>query len=727
MKDYGLIAYFWQLISILKEKTHIQQHMISSEKFALFKKIAGSITLFILLFSSTLKAQTTDNPIDKQFEEIRKKLRVTIDAHLLKTSIEQPAPNLDPLNPIYASIATGSSETILRNKLYKAEKRYEGKDKGFRLVGSYADNFNANSSDEIGYVYKRVVQTGVEWNFLNNGLVGNKINLKEFKVNSQIDNLMSQKVDRTKNAMELTNNISSIFMRYKIQKLNDLLALLNQQIEISKKIYYLKYITWEDVTELLTKKAEVEVSLKNFSTQVRSTDFDTINPANLPIFDVNLDKLIAVYKSNQKNDTITELRAKAAAYANKTIKEISFKTSLRYNYYDSRVTIADRNFMSFGAALSIPFPLQSHVNKQLSQVQREEFAYEGKAIINNEINQLFADYNEYKSDLKQYLKVYQSRALLQNKIRIEANKEALDDPSYSPIRIVAMIADLLASEIELIDKEQATYCSLVTLYKHLPGGKVTDFIEPVNLDEFVPKRSTDRRIYIWYPTFKENDNNFIYQYIKNNEIKGVMLALGENLELKAKGEEFVKMLRADNIAVQIIFTSKDLLDPSNTNALVNALSSASKITGIKGVHLDIDISNFPDYLTNRQKYIEYYINMVKIAQVYLRDKNLRFTVSLPLTYDPGKLDSVFNMVDKVYLFANDNKEETFIKGKIQSKFAKQKDKIVVVLRTANFYDRFSFEDYLERLSKSIKVNNFAINDLKGLLLLEERVFNKLDK
>lgn len=700
---------------------------MNSEKFALYKKFSSSFCLFFLLIIPRLFAQTPDSPIDKQFEEIRKKLRVTIDAHLLKTSIEQQAPNLEPLNPLYSSISTSPSETILRDKLFNAEKRYASKDKGFRIVGSYADNFNANASDEIGYVYKRVVQTGLEWNILNNGWMGNKINVKEFKVNAQIDNILNQKKDRSKNALELTNSIASIFMRYKIQKLTDLLALLNQQIEISKKIYYLKYITWEDVTELLTKKAEVEVSLKNFNSQVRATDFDSINAATLPIFDINLDKLIAVYKSNQKNDTISALRAKAAVYANKPIKEISFKTSLRYNYYDSRVTISDRNFMSFGAGIAIPFPLQSHVNRQLTQMQKEDFAHEGKAIISNELNQLFADYNEYKSDLKQYLKVYQSRALLQNKIRIESNKEALDDPSYSPIRIVAMIADLLASEIDLIDKEQATYCSLVTIYQHLPGGKVTDFIEPVNLDEFVPKRSTDRRIYIWYPTFKENDNNFIYQYIKNNEIKGVMLALGENLELKTKGEEFVKMLRADNIAVQIIFTSKDLLDPNSTSTLVNSLAAASKIAGIKGVHLDVDISNFPDYLTNKQKYTEYYINMVKIAQVYLKDKNLRLTVSLPLTYDTGKMDSVFSLVDKVYLFANDNKEETFIKGKIQSKFAKQKDKIVVVLRTANFYDRFTFEDYLERLSKSIKVNNFAINDLKGLLLLEERVFNKLDK
>jgi hypothetical protein len=700
--------------------------MKTSEKLAQYKSISCIKFLLLLLFFTPASAQTTDNPIDRQFVEIQKKLRTTIDAHLAKTSLEFPLPNLEILNPLY-SINPSPSKTDLIAKLYAAEKRKIAKDKGLRIVGSYADNFNANSSDEIGYVYKRVVQTGLEWNMLNNGLAEGKLDLKEFKVNAQIDKLLLQKQVRSSSSVELTNNLAIVFTRFKIQKLNDLLLLLNQQIEISKKIYYLKYITWEDVTELLTKRAEVEISLKNFKSQIRPTPFDTINPANLPIVDVNLDKLITIYKSNQKNDSIAELKSKAAYYINKTSRDIAFKTSLRYNYYDSRLTIADRNFMSFGASLSIPFPLQSHVNKQLYKIQKEEYSYESKEKINSELNLLFADYNEYKSRLKQYLKVYQSRALLQNKIRIEANKEALDDPSYSPIRIVAMIADLLSSEIELIDKELATYVSLVDIYKHLPSGQVSSFIEPVNLDEFVPKRSTDRRLYIWYPTFKEIDNNFIYQYIKNNEIKGVMLSLGENLELKAKGEEFIKMLRSDNIAVQLVFTNKEMLDPKNPNNIINALASASKINGLRGVHLDVDITNFPDYVSNRQKYAELYINMVKIAQIYLNDKKMRLTVSLPLTYDSGKLDSVFNLVDKVYLYANDNKEETFIKGKIQSKFAKQKDKIVVVLRTSNFYDRFSFEDYIERLSKSIKVNNFAINDLKGLLLLEERVFNKLDK
>lgn|GEM_PF-5447885 len=673
-----------------------------------------------------VQAQIADSPIDKQFEEIKKKLRVTIDAHLLKTSAEQAPANVNLLNPLY-SITGSDAASDMHNRMYQAERRFEAKDKGFRIVGSYADNFNANSSDEIGYVYKRVVQTGLEWNILNNGLAGNRINLKEFKTNAKIKNLIYDRQIRSNNSIELVNNITSIFTRYKIQKLNDLLVLLNQQIEISKKIYYLKFISWEEVTELLTRKAEVETSIRNFIPQVRTTPFDTVSVANLPIVDVNLDKLIAVYKANQKNDTLAELRTKAAYYQNKTIKEVAFKTSLKYNYYDSRVLIADRNFMSFGATLSIPFPLQSHVNKQLTQIQREEYAFESKEQINEELNILFNDYNIYKNNLKQYIKVYQTRALLQNKIRIESNKEALDDPSYSPIRIVAMIAELLASEIDLIDKQQATYTSLVTIYKHLPAGNVTDFIEPVNLDDFVPKRSTDRRLYIWYSTFKETDNNFIYQYIKNNEIKGVMLGLGEYLELKVKGEDLIKMLRKDNIPVQIIYSNKELIDPTNSTALVNALAAASKIQGIRGIHLDVDVSNFPDYIANRQKYAEYYINMIKVAQIYLKDKNLRLTVSLPLTYDSGKLDSVFSLVDKVYLYANDNKEETFIKGKIQSKFAKLKDKIVVVLRTSNFYDRFSFEDYIERLSKSIKVNNFAVNDLKGLLILEDRVFNKLDK
>ncbi|HRH64294.1 MAG TPA: hypothetical protein PLI68_13315, partial [Bacteroidia bacterium] len=186
-----------------------------------------------------VQAQIADSPIDKQFEEIKKKLRVTIDAHLLKTSAEQAPANVNLLNPLY-SITGSDAASDMHNRMYQAERRFEAKDKGFRIVGSYADNFNANSSDEIGYVYKRVVQTGLEWNILNNGLAGNRINLKEFKTNAKIKNLIYDRQIRSKNSIELVNNITSIFTRYKIQKLNDLLVLLNQQIEISKKIYYLK-------------------------------------------------------------------------------------------------------------------------------------------------------------------------------------------------------------------------------------------------------------------------------------------------------------------------------------------------------------------------------------------------------------------------------------------------------------------------------------------------------
>ena len=75
--------------------------MRASENFAWYKKVTLFIALLLLTFAGSLRAQTPESAIDKQFDEIQKKLRVTIDAHLLKTSIEQPAPNLEALNPIY--------------------------------------------------------------------------------------------------------------------------------------------------------------------------------------------------------------------------------------------------------------------------------------------------------------------------------------------------------------------------------------------------------------------------------------------------------------------------------------------------------------------------------------------------------------------------------------------------------------------------------------------------
>ena len=720
--------------------TQIFEHKLNTrneKRYMLFEKKTNhylllnwlKVIFLMLLFTphtTPLSAQNNDISIDPQFDEIKKKLRTTIDYHLAKNYIDQSSPNLGLLNHLY-NLNKDVSVIDLNTRLFAAEKRKVGKDKGFRLIGSYTDNFNAGEPDETGYVYKKSIQGGLEWNMLNGGWKDHKLDVHQYKLNSQINTILNDKQLRNNNATELSNNIVTIFNRYKIQKLNDLLMLLNKQVEVTKKIYYLKYISWEEVSELLTKKAQVETMLKNYNSQIIPSTFDTLDPIKLPIVDVDLDKLIAVYKSTQKNDTLSALRSKNAEYQNRTVREIGLKSSLKYNYFDSRLSLPDRKFASLGVSLSIPFPLQNHVNKQLTRIQKEDFTFESTEQKDHELNILYSRYNDYKSKLKQYLEVYQIRSLLQNKIRIEANKEAVDDPSYSPIRIVAMIGDLLSKDLDLIDDEQAAYLSLLQLYNTLPGGSITQFLVPVNLDEFIPKRNADRILYIWYPTFRDNDNAFIYQYLKNNEVKGVMLSIGENLELKAKAEEFIKLLKVDNIGVQLIFTGKELLDPQKPTNLVNALNAASKVAGIKGVHLDIDISNFPDYVASKQRYAEYYINMVRIAQVYLKDKNLKTTVSLPLTYDSGKLDSVFSVADKIYLFANDNKEETFIKGKIQSKFAREKDKIVIVLRTSNFYDRFAFEDYIERLSKSIKINNFAINDLKGLLLLEERIFNKIEK
>ena len=139
------------------------------------------VIFLMLLFTphtTPLSAQTNDISIDPQFDEIKKKLRTTIDYHLAKNYIDQSSPNLGLLNHLY-NLNKDVSVSDLNSRLFAAEKRKVGKDNGFRLIGSYTDNFNAGEPDETGYVYKKSIQGGLEWNMLNGGWKDNKLDVHQ--------------------------------------------------------------------------------------------------------------------------------------------------------------------------------------------------------------------------------------------------------------------------------------------------------------------------------------------------------------------------------------------------------------------------------------------------------------------------------------------------------------------------------------------------------------------
>ena len=138
--------------------TQIFEHKLNTrneKRYMLFEKKPNhylllnwlKVIFLMLLFTphtTPLSAQNNDISIDPQFDEIKKKLRTTIDYHLAKNYIDQSSPNLGLLNHLY-NLNKDESMSDLNARLFAAEKRKVGKDKGFRLIGSYTDNFNAGA------------------------------------------------------------------------------------------------------------------------------------------------------------------------------------------------------------------------------------------------------------------------------------------------------------------------------------------------------------------------------------------------------------------------------------------------------------------------------------------------------------------------------------------------------------------------------------------------------
>jgi len=608
--------------------------------------------------------------------------------------------------------------TYIRSEINRAKK-----DIGLNFGASYLYNFTPGFGLEEDLFYRQRLTFGFEMDILRSGLYGNNLKAKQLENQLRINSIQSDAILKNSSYEDVYNFIIFTYNREKLEKIDERINLLKRQIQVIEMLYTTKEKSWEDLIELKSKISRSENMYKKWQTynnalreniQLTDEEINLINPAKLPILEIIPQKLFVSDNlfSSQKDELI-DLEQKNIELRNKRMNDVTLRPFIRYNLItqDER---ANRNFSSAGVTFRMPIRFAGPTKSMKAEQEIRAYQIENEYSADN--HELINYYYEYAFKLEQVFDFYHTRFKIEERLRREIIRYQFADPSFSPLRAIQYMDEILANEIEIIDLRQMLSLKLLRMNRYTKISSPMEYCKPVSPENLISKYDQKRYIYIWSKFFNNQDNLFLIHYLSINEIKKVFLSIGPNPNEK-KIKDFIRLADKYNIQVNALIGNNKLALEFNETDLLNNLNSYVEL-GFRGIHYDIEPQTFPDWDGTKEFYLNNVSEVLRISRTFLTPLGLELETSIPLHYPEEFLPQIYENVDKVYLMAYERPDIEFIKRKSLEEFSLNKEKTILSLRTKDFPNRLVMEKFIEAITQEMDLNEITIHDLGTLFELD---------
>lgn len=624
------------------------------------------------------------------------------------------------------TISPDTSEVMkARLRKLKYEQAVAQGDIGLDIEAGYLQNFEAGLFNVAGIFYRRRAQVGLEWNLLNNGLFENRRRAATLgRQRQQLEGNAAAALTG-QSLQQLHRRIDDVFTRKRLAILSDYSALLSQQQKVMMTLYHLDYRTWDQVLEITSEKARIDRLLESTRTLSagRNAPGAAVAYRSLPVFDINLQGLRRAVHRQRASERAAGLRAAGADAAYHPLNDISLSASLQYNFYSSapeeQLTgiSGKREFVSMSMNLSIPFPLLSGRKQDLAESQRQLARAQSRAASAADV--LAPRYRRYQQQLSEYEHARAMYSKYNEQVRAQLAKQRLNDPAYSPRTLLGIIHKRYRTMLRLIDHKRSLYEQLAEIYELTYRSSFFSNLEPLEQEGSSTKRAVgkpaatkyNRSIYIWSSSFNRYDNKALADYLQSQSFDTVFLSGGTNPRW-AKIRAFIMQARRRGIAVEWMSGRNVLIGKENDTALRQEIREAER-AGAAGLHLDVEPQTFADWEEREDHYKRQYLDMVQQAAGLLADRDLTFSVSVPVYFD-SIIVQLQKHVDQIQLMAYGTDRLSQIRTRTARERETAGPDVAVVIRPTDFDDITDFRSVLDSLSDEY---NTGIHDLESLLMI----------
>jgi hypothetical protein len=395
------------------------------------------------------------------------------------------------------------------------------------------------------------------------------------------------------------------------------------------------------------------------------------------------------------------------------INDINVGVFSRYNYYDIPTATANRSFFTFGVNVGVPLVFDKKEQANYRQIKTEQIKYDMPEENIQMEKDVLTYFYEYRYKLKQFNSFYYKSLLLKELLRKEQARHEIDPLSFNPLKALRTLDELMSVDIELIDLKQQMYLYLLRMYVAIPTVSVENMMVPLTLDSLEIKNTvkTADEVYVWSKTLTEHSPNFLAEYCTKQKYKKLIVSIGGQSELLKSA---IAVFSKSKLSIDLMIGNNDLIKGNVESYLVNKVTPLLS-SSIAGLHLDVEPHTFPDWDSNKENYLNQYLNMVKIAKIYCIQNKLTLSISIPLHYPKESIEQLFELVDFVYFMCYENVKTDYIVRKTEGYDA---TKTIIALRTEDFGSISDLNNKIDELANLVVVKGFVIHDLGRLIQLD---------
>ncbi len=662
--------------------------------------------LAVILFSiHEVRAQQDD-----MMDDIGDQLHLMVDAYVHEALLEHEfTKDLSGFNAIFTAKYSDSVEYKHLEAERLAEIRIIEKDLGLNFTTNYTRNFDGAVLDEEGAFYNWRTSGGLSWNILRSGVVNNKHRAEQMKLQWEAEKSMQDQKFKELGYRKTYDFIVYTFNAKKVEVVERRLAILDQLLEVANRMFYLKLVQWDHVLEVMSKRAETALFLKNYTTYLDAVQLDSLqrnlNPGSLPVFDLDYDRIKEVGIDTLSRHTALQNKLAALDHQFHWSKDVNLSAQLRYNYYSGSniSSIGNRDFLGGGISFGIPIPLSKGLKKDWKNAKKAQLETSYKTYQNGLQNELLNHFYEYEYALKQYVSFYFKKERVATLIKRGMRKKRLQDPDFSPLQVIDRLEELFSIEIELLDIQQKMYLKALKIFTLTGSDDLEQLIQLQDFARYATNTPGGRNIFCDPEILMNLETKYLVEFLKYNEADEVLVSIDRNPEVYLKYASLLDALRGHDTRVRLTVKPEDI-----TATSLAELEESISFALTSRVHVDFS----EVVLSQEEQYL---------VEAFL-DRNhggYDLSISLNIRESTDFRRRLYPFVSYVNIIPNHSDDLMGLYHVVEDDRWNGFDKLRLVVRPQDFSHRLELDEFIKQLLDHLEISEVGLSDLQSLLDLDK--------
>lgn len=621
--------------------------------------------------------------------------------------------NVDDLQLLFGPKQVDSLQVFHDQAERSAAMKVIRGDHGLKLQSSYANNFTGSLLEDDGTFYQWRTYAGLDWDLMKGGVLARKQKLLQLQREYEAEQAAQNERIKDFSYRKSYDFIIYTFNKQKVEVIENRLNILSGLLSVIEKMYYLRYNHWEDVLDIMSKKSETELFLKNYLTYLRSVQLDSqlVNQevSDLPVFDILFDEIVRQGCDTMTRHFILEKNLEALEHDFHWSKEINLSAQLRYNYYDGGLASSynARDFLTAGLSLTIPIPFNQSARREWKEAKQQKLRTDFESYRNGLNNELLNHYYEYEYAHKQYLNFFYKKEQLAVTINRGIRKRNLDDPDYSPMQVVDKLDELFSVDLELIDIQQKMYLKALKVFSMVNAVDVTPFIDIKDYNQFVSQYKSRRILFCSADDLRLYEPPFLMEFFRQNGVTEVVVDAG------ADPSTYLRYAALLDAAVGSDLLVRFAVDPlGGSSQLAPDLQSEISLSLTPSLHFDLNAA-----LKDRHNH--YYDEIQETLVLY--SKSFDISISVPAHTDPELIQALLPLISKVHLLPEHSEQVNSAFRNLRSMIpGLSNDYVYPGVRPQDFSTKLEFDDFIEEVIAELEVPAVVIDSMDELINLDRK-------